>query len=352
MLTTTPLRAAPVWGKIILGGVETSEDDRSGRHPVSTVAFFMPEFRSAHVPLWREGEEYNTRKGNNSARKAVLLSSSSGFEPPAASGSVESPAVGAHSSDRRTSAMGATNPTPENLPPITYRETRVITTDLLAAVYGTGSKNIHDNFANQADRFAEGKHFFRVEGDDLRAFKNYPENFGLVDKRARHLILWTERGAARHAKMLDTDQAWEVFEKLEDAYFRQALAPSQDRAIVKVKEHLRRVSTSRATATRLEALVERLERCLPPDAPPLIPMPSQPRRIAGYLVDADDHNLRQADKVMLQSEAGGYFVTEITPGGTIPCVAAGIVLVAINPPSGARYVPCKLIGKVVQGRAA
>lgn len=130
------------------------------------------------------------------------------------------------------------------------------------------------------------------------------------------------------------------------------LPPSQDRAIVKVKEHLRRVSTSRATATRLEALVERLERCVPPDAPPLIPMPSQPRRIAGYLVDAEDHNLRQADKVMLQSEAGGYFVTEITPGGTIPCVAAGIVLVAINPPSGARYVPCKLIGKVVQGRAA
>ncbi|KAA9920381.1 hypothetical protein, partial [Escherichia coli] len=35
------------------------------------------------------------------------------------------------------------------------------------------------------------------------------------------LILWTERGAARHAKMLETDQAWEVFEKLEDSYFNQ-----------------------------------------------------------------------------------------------------------------------------------
>ncbi|EEK9283034.1 ORF6N domain-containing protein, partial [Salmonella enterica subsp. enterica] len=29
------------------------------------------------------------------------------------------------------------------------------------------------------------------------------------------------RGAARHAKMLETDQAWEVFEKLEDCYFSQ-----------------------------------------------------------------------------------------------------------------------------------
>lgn len=40
-----------------------------------------------------------------------------------------------------------------------------------------------------------------------------------VGKCARSLVLWTERGAARHAKMLETDQAWEVFEKLEDFYF-------------------------------------------------------------------------------------------------------------------------------------
>jgi hypothetical protein len=38
-------------------------------------------------------------------------------------------------------------------------------------------------------------------------------------------IYGTERGAARHAKMLDTDQAWEVFERLEDAYFRPAAPP-------------------------------------------------------------------------------------------------------------------------------
>ncbi|EOV7311415.1 Rha family transcriptional regulator [Escherichia coli] len=40
-------------------------------------------------------------------------------------------------------------------------------------------------------------------------------------KNARSLILWTERGAARHAKMLETDQAWDVFERLEDCYFSQ-----------------------------------------------------------------------------------------------------------------------------------
>ncbi|EDX9917141.1 ORF6N domain-containing protein, partial [Salmonella enterica] len=36
--------------------------------------------------------------------------------------------------------------------------------------------------------------------------------------------------AARHAKMLETDQAWEVFEKLEDCYFSQTL-PSPTRQV-------------------------------------------------------------------------------------------------------------------------
>lgn len=42
-----------------------------------------------------------------------------------------------------------------------------------------------------------------------------------ISPKTRSLILWTERGAARHAKMLETDQAWDVFEKLEDCYFSQ-----------------------------------------------------------------------------------------------------------------------------------
>ncbi|MCJ8793617.1 ORF6N domain-containing protein, partial [Acinetobacter baumannii] len=50
---------------------------------------------------------------------------------------------------------------------------------------------------------------------DLKSLANFPA----ISNKTRSLILWTERGAARHAKMLDTDQAWEVFEQLEDCYF-------------------------------------------------------------------------------------------------------------------------------------
>ncbi|ENE0455930.1 ORF6N domain-containing protein, partial [Escherichia coli] len=90
----------------------------------------------------------------------------------------------------------------ENLSPVTYNQIPVITTELLAHLYGTKIKNISDNFLNNTTRFMPGKHYFKIEKNELREFKNRPETIGLVGKNARSLILWTERGAARHAKML------------------------------------------------------------------------------------------------------------------------------------------------------
>lgn len=104
-------------------------------------------------------------------------------------------------------------------PVISHREQRVCTTKQLAQFYGCTEKHLSDNHDNNRNRFEEGKHFIKLEGEDLRALKNKPEIIGLVEKRARHVILWTERGAARHAKMLETDAAWDVFEQLEDSYF-------------------------------------------------------------------------------------------------------------------------------------
>lgn len=105
-------------------------------------------------------------------------------------------------------------------PIITYKETRVCTTQQLAQLYGSDQESIQKNFERNNARFEEGKHFIKIKGDELREFKNnQPTNGRLVAKHAAHLILWTERGAARHAKMLETDQAWDVFEQMEDAYF-------------------------------------------------------------------------------------------------------------------------------------
>lgn len=110
----------------------------------------------------------------------------------------------------------------ETLSPITHNQIPVITTELLAQLYGTESVRIRQNHHENKVRFVEGKHFFKVVGNDLKELRvalNYSQN--PVSPKARSLILWTERGAARHAKMLETDQAWEVFEKLEDSYFNK-----------------------------------------------------------------------------------------------------------------------------------
>ncbi|WP_080155176.1 ORF6N domain-containing protein [Salmonella enterica] len=118
----------------------------------------------------------------------------------------------------------------EALSPIIHNQIPVITTELLAQLYGAEVKNVQNNYARNAERFVAGKHFFKVTGDDLKNLRVtlsnsqnlQPSLRGLqISPKVRSLILWTERGAARHAKMLETDQAWEVFEKLEDCYFGQ-----------------------------------------------------------------------------------------------------------------------------------
>lgn len=125
--------------------------------------------------------------------------------------------------------------TPQALPAIVWQGTKVITTELLAKLYGSDQGSIQKNFERNADRFEAGKHFFKIEGEELRKFKNdIPTDSRYVPKRAARLILWTERGAARHAKMLETDQAWDVFEQLEDCYFttkaRQPMADGNTRS--------------------------------------------------------------------------------------------------------------------------
>lgn len=102
---------------------------------------------------------------------------------------------------------------------VNFNSIPVVTTEMLANFYKVDVKNIQNNFLRNADRFIEGKHFFKIVGQELREFKKSLTILKMVSQNAKHLVLWTERGAARHAKMLDTDQAWEVFEKLEDCYF-------------------------------------------------------------------------------------------------------------------------------------
>jgi hypothetical protein len=134
--------------------------------------------------------------------------------------------------------MSSKNPEPivvEELRPITYRGEPVITTKLLARVYGTSEDNIRKNSSRNEERFIEGEHRFTVRGQDLaelrqalRKAQNCTDaepgffvtlSHSHIDPKAPSATLWTMAGAIRHSKLLGTDEAWLVYKKLEDAYF-------------------------------------------------------------------------------------------------------------------------------------
>ena len=108
---------------------------------------------------------------------------------------------------------------------INFKSIPVLTTEQLASFYGTEPVRIRQNQHENKVRFIEGKHFFKIVGQELKDFASSLKLLAnptvQISPKVRNLTLWTERGAARHAKMLDTDQAWDIFEQLEDCYFHR-----------------------------------------------------------------------------------------------------------------------------------
>jgi hypothetical protein len=95
---------------------------------------------------------------------------------------------------------------------------RVLTTAQLAEVYGADSKIINRNFQRNSERYIQGKHYIALSGEELRRFKG-SRQFDDSLKFTSILYLWTEKGAWLHAKSLNTDQAWDAYEKLVDEYY-------------------------------------------------------------------------------------------------------------------------------------
>lgn len=109
-----------------------------------------------------------------------------------------------------------------NVPKIIERAgERVLTTAQLAAEYGADTITLQQNFHNNKKRYIEGKHFYIVTGEALRTLKRDLEKIELaIPKNVNRYYLWTERGALLHAKSLNTDKAWKVYDFLVEYYFR------------------------------------------------------------------------------------------------------------------------------------
>lgn len=109
---------------------------------------------------------------------------------------------------------------------IEYNNIRVLTTQQVAEAYQTSTDTVTRNFNRNKDRYTEGKHYIALEGEEKNDFVDH----GQIDrglKNAKTLYLWTQKGCLLHAKSLNTDIAWEVYDKLVDNYFAPVKQLSQ-----------------------------------------------------------------------------------------------------------------------------
>lgn len=105
------------------------------------------------------------------------------------------------------------------LQPLEYSNQRILTTQMIAQAYETDEKRISENFSRNKDRYIAGKHYFYLEGENLKEFLR-SANCGIQNpEKTRSLYLWTKKGAFMHAKSLNTDKAWEAYESLVDGYY-------------------------------------------------------------------------------------------------------------------------------------
>lgn len=107
-----------------------------------------------------------------------------------------------------------------------YNNQRILTTKQIAEFYGTDHRLVSNNFARNKSKYKLGKHYYCLEGEDLKAFKSSHQNDDSL-KGVNRLYLWTEKGALLHAKSLNTDKAWEIYEFLVDEYYRRPTITQQ-----------------------------------------------------------------------------------------------------------------------------
>jgi hypothetical protein len=96
---------------------------------------------------------------------------------------------------------------------------RVLTTAQLAVAYHATEQQITNNFNRNKDKYQEGKHYIRLVGREKSAFLSKTQ-IEFSPQSSKPIYLWTEKGALLHAKSLNTDCAWEAYDRLIDEYYR------------------------------------------------------------------------------------------------------------------------------------
>lgn len=140
----------------------------------------------------------------------------------------------------------------EKLQIIEKENQRVLTTAVLAQEYETTEKVISNNFNRNKERYTNGKHYYCLEGKELKEFKKTIPQIEESLNKVNKLYLWTERGALLHAKSLNTDRAWEVYDILVETYFKKQVTTTNT-SVNDLEKTKLEIQKTRAEAIALNA---------------------------------------------------------------------------------------------------
>ncbi|WP_312953686.1 ORF6N domain-containing protein [Atlantibacter hermannii] len=206
-----------------------------------------------------------------------------------------------------------------------------ITTGKLAEIYGTTNRRITENFNRNKKQFEEGKHFLKLVGNDLQDLKDAAnhktltksmcstdtqnayrsENGQSFDKGTSNSFLWSERGALNHAKMLNTDEAWNHFDLLVEFYFDNR-NEQNDTANIFDMDALKKIigESVRAAVKPIQDHNESLNKTIVMKAEQEFPWTDCIVRHAGKKKPASEH----IDLLMADFIKNGYVIRHTHPG--------------------------------------
>jgi len=148
---------------------------------------------------------------------------------------------------------------------------KVVTTLQLSEIHNVEIKHLNELFNNNINRFKENIDYIDlkvVATDDYKLLESLGYSKMQISK-SKNIIVYSERGYGKLIKIMDTDLAWDIHDKLQDEYFtmRQQIKTSMSKvdmsilAIVNAKDTLEQALAIREFKSTIEQpLLEQIDK--------------------------------------------------------------------------------------------
>lgn len=98
---------------------------------------------------------------------------------------------------------------------------KVVSTLQLSLIHDVEIKHLNELFNNNYSRFKEGIDYIDLKvvvGDDYKLLETLGYSKMQISK-SKNILVYSERGYGKLIKLMDTDLAWDIYDKMQDEYF-------------------------------------------------------------------------------------------------------------------------------------